>query len=268
MIPNRTSVLVAALASLCFTSLPAQDKSATDRLSAAHGQYYTPTASGLKSFRCEAAIDWKAMLTRLTGSEIPDDNSALKYLQTIHLSVADDLKGQGSLSWTSSGIPPAGKEESFKQMQEGFQTTIAGFFQSWNAYMNGSMVPLPDRTVTVSRSAEGFHLSGTSTDMKIDEDFDKNMLLQQALVVTPNLKVLATPTYVSTPDGLLVSAITSRINQPPTAPDVEATIHVEYSKVESFQIPSHVVIDIKNVAAFDFAFTACQVSVADWAKKP
>jgi hypothetical protein len=65
--------------------MAAQDKTAADRLIAAHGQYYTPTASGLRSFHCEATIDWKAMLARFGPAEIPDDNPTLKYLQTVHL---------------------------------------------------------------------------------------------------------------------------------------------------------------------------------------
>jgi len=68
---------------LCSTQIHAQDKAARDRLFAAHAQYYTPTASGLKSFRCEATIDWKAMLTRFSGTAIPEDNPKLKYLQTV-----------------------------------------------------------------------------------------------------------------------------------------------------------------------------------------
>ena len=134
--------------------------------------------------------------------------------------------------------------------------------------MNGGMVPLPDQTVTVTHSGDGFHLSGISKDTKFDEDFDKNMLLLHVLVVSPSLKVLAAPTYASTPDGLLVSAVTSRVNQPPTAPDVETSFRVEYAKVESFQLPSRVVIDVKNIGTFDFAFSTCQASIADSAKRP
>src|SRR5580704_4072400 len=98
-------MLLAAL--LCLGSaLLAQNKDPRARLTAAHTLYYTPTASGLKSFHCEAAIDWKSMLTRLSGVDIPDDNPALKFLQTVHLSVDDDLKGNGSLGWTSESNAP------------------------------------------------------------------------------------------------------------------------------------------------------------------
>jgi hypothetical protein len=208
------------------------------------------------------------MLTRFSGKEITDDNPVVKYLQTVHLSVTDELTGKGSLQWTSTGTPPEGTEAALKQIQQGLETTVAGFFQSWNAYMNGSMVPLPDSTVTVKTVADGVHLSGVSKDMSLDEDFDKNMLLTQALVVSPDSKVLAIPIYANTADGRLVSSIKSQVNQPPTAPQTEIAISVEYGKVDSFQIPSHVVFDIKNTGIIEIGFNACQVSLADWAKKP
>jgi hypothetical protein len=152
------------------TSIRAQDKTARGRLFAAHSLYYTPTTSGLKSFHCEATIDWKAMLIRFSGAEIPEDSPVLKYLRTVHLSVVDQLKGKGSMEWSDTGVPPEGKEEGMKQMRDGLQTMVSGFFQSWNAYMNGSMVPLPDSSVEVTIAEAGIHLHGAPGNVKFDED--------------------------------------------------------------------------------------------------
>jgi hypothetical protein len=256
-----------ALAWLCCSPLPAQDKEASNRLAAAHAQYYTPTASGLKSFHCEASIDWKAMLSRLSGSDIPDESPALKFLQTVHLAVSDDLHGKGELEWTNTAEPPASLQPAVLQMRDGFQTTVSGFFQTWNAYMNGSMVPLPDSTVTATRSGDGVHLSGTTKDRAFDEDYDKNMLLTKARVVSSALTVLAEPVYKSTEDGLLLSSVTSHVRQPPTAPETEVTFRIEYTKIDSYQIPSHVVFDIKNTGTIEIGFSACKTAIADWAKK-
>jgi hypothetical protein len=256
-----------ALAGLSCASMFAQEKSVRERLAAAYAQYYTPTASGLKSFHCRASIDWKSMLSRFARTEIPDDNPVLIYLNAVHLSVSDDLHGEGALEWTDGTAPPVESEAALKQTREGFQQAVAGFFQSWNAYMNGSMVPLPDSTVDITPSGEGVHLSGKQGDMKTDEDFDKNMLLTQALVVSPEIRVLAVPAYTSTTDGLVVSSVKSQVHQPPTTPETDVAFQIEYAKVDSFQIPSHVVMDIKNVGALEFRLNDCQVSLADWANK-
>ena len=266
---RRGSCLLLVVATyLCCTSLVAQDKAATDRLFAAHAQYYTPTASGLKSFRCEATIDWKALLARFKGAEIPEDDPMLKYLQTVQLSVADQLRGKGSLEWSDTGTPPEGKEANVKQMRDGLQIMIDSFFQSWNGYMNGSMVPLPDKSVDVTTEGVRTHLHGGSANAKFDEDYDENMLLTQAVVDTPEMKVVAIPTYVRTDDGLVVAAVASQVSQPPSAPPTWVTFRVEYTKADSFQIPSHVVYDIKNVGVIEVGFSDCQVSVADSPQKP
>jgi hypothetical protein len=254
---------------LCGTSsILAQEKAASDRLFAAHAQYYTPTVNGLKSFHCEATIDWKALLTRLSGSEIPEDSPFLKYLRTVHLSVVDQLRGKGSMEWSDTAAPPEGKEENVKQMRDGLQTMMGGFFQSWNAYMNGTMVPFPDKSVEVTTAGNGIHLHGALEHGTFDEDFDKNMLLTQAVVDTHEMKVVAVPTYMRTDDGLVVSTVASQVNQPSSAPPTEVTFHVDYAAVDSFRIPSHLIYDVRNVGVIEFGFNTCQVSVVDSQLKP
>jgi outer membrane biosynthesis protein TonB len=260
------------IACISCTSIFAQDqdKVARDRLLAGRAQYYTPTASGLKSFECEATIDWKGMLTRLGRTEIPDNDPVLKYLQTVHLSVADQLNGKGSMAmdWAETGVPPEGQEESLKQMRDGLRAQMAGFFQDWNAYMNGTLVPVPNSKATVTLMGAGVHLSGTSAGTSVDEDFDQNMLLTQFRLVSPEMRLFAIPSYVETADGLVISAVTYKINRPPSAPQVETTVRIKYAKVGSFQIPSNVVLDIRNIGVIEVRFNACQVSVADVAPKP
>jgi hypothetical protein len=162
-----------------------------------------------------------------------------------------------------TGVPPQGKEENAKQMRSGLQNLMVGFFQTWNGFMNGSMVPLPDKSVEVTTTGDGVHLHGTSSSPTLEEDFDKNMLLTHVVVETPETKVIALPTYVRTDDGLVISTVASQVNQPPSAPPAEVTLHVEYAAVDSFQIPSHVVYDVKNVGVIEVGFNTCQVSVAD-----
>jgi hypothetical protein len=244
-----------------------QDKVALDRLLAGRAQYYTPTASGLKSFHCEATIDWKGMLTRFGRTEIPDSDPTLKYLQTIRLSVADQLDGKGSMDWTEMGVPPKEAEQNLKRFRDGLQTDMAGFFQDWNAYMNGSMVPVPKGWVAVTIKETGIHLSGNSAGTSLDEDFDQNMLLTQFRLVSPEMRLLAVPTYVATADGLVISAVTYQMNRPPTAPQEETTVRIKYAKVDSFQIPSKVVLDIRNIGVIEDGFSMCKVSVADVAPK-
>lgn len=225
--------------------------------------YYTPTVQGLKSFRCTVDFDWKDLLSRFSGTDVKDDNPSLQYLRTIHLTASDDLKGDGHLEWTASGTVPAGKETSIAQIKDGMQQMMVGFFSSWNAYMNGNMVPVPDSTTTVTDNADGFRLHASTEGTEVTELFDKNLLLTEAHVIQPTSDVFAYPTYTDTPDGRLVSAIRTVYRQPPTAPPTELNIRVSYAPVQSFRLPAQLDYELKNVGSFQFKFSACSVVTTD-----
>ncbi len=262
---SRTSCALlcsAVLLSAMPGALRAQTTSPSTKLISARALYYTPTTQGLKSFRCTVDFDWKDFLTRYSGSDVKDDSPYLQYLRTIHLTISDDLNGDGKLEWTTSSATPEGKEDAVAKIKEGMQQMMLGFFSSWNAYMNGNMVPVPDSTTTVTDNADGVRLHAASGGTEVTELFDKNLLLTEAHVVQPTSDVLAYPTYTDTPDGRVISAIHTVFRQPPTAPPAELNIRVSYTPVQSFRIPDTLSYELKNVGSFEFKFSACTVETS------
>lgn len=253
---------IVGFAVLCLIVRPAfsQKQSPTERLIAARALYYTPTTAGLKSFGCRVSFDWKTFLTNVTGKEIQDDNAFLQYLVAGQMSVKDELRGSGELQWSTTAVPAKGLEDSATKMQKGLGEMFDGFFQSWNGYLNGTMVPVPDKTVTLTPVAEGLHLHGAYDKMVIDEDYDKNMLLTQAHVVTPEMDVIATPTFTDTPDGRLVAEIHNEVRQPVSAPPAYADISVVYQQVGAYRLPGTIHYGVKNVAQMDFKLSDCTVN--------
>ncbi len=228
----------------------------------ARALYYTPTAQGLRSFKCAVDFNWKDFLSRYSGGDVKDDNPFLQYLRAVRLSITDQLNEDGHLQWTTAASPPAGKEDTAAKMKEGMEQMMTGFFSSWNAYMNGNMVPIPDATTTIAETPDGFRLHATTTGTEVTELYDKNMLLTEAHVVQPTNDVFAYPTYADTPDGRLVSAIRTVFRQPPTAPPAELNITVVYAPVQGFRLPASLAYELKNVGSFEFKFSACTTQTA------
>jgi hypothetical protein len=238
-----------------------QQLNAPDRLLAARKLYYTPSAQGLKSFRCNAGVDWKAMLTRFSGSAVADNNPFLVYLNSVRLSVSDTLSGEGSLTWTDTTSAPADLQKSRDQMHDGVIQMIGGFYQSWNQFVNGGMVPAPDSTTTETNSAGGgLHMHGSDAATVFDEDFDKNMLLLSAHVVMTNLDNTAYPTYEASTAGLRVNRVRNVLHQPPTAPAQEVTMALTYMPVGTYQLPATLAVTLQNVGEFDFTFNNCVIN--------
>jgi hypothetical protein len=253
-------------APLILLALPAltyaqAQKTPAAQLIDARATYYTPTTAGLRSLHCDIGFDWKAFLTEAGGKPVADDNPAVTYLKTVHLAVDDSLQGQGTLAWHETA-PANDMRANVDQLHTAFAQILSGFFQSWNQFMNGSMVPAPDATTTVTRAGEGLHLAGTTSSTKVDEDFDKNMLLTNAHVVLPTADVILHPTYTDTPDGRIISAIDSEYRQPPTAPPVHLIMGIEYQQVSGFRIPATLHINLVNSGKFSFTFDNCSVGKA------
>jgi hypothetical protein len=255
----RVAVITAATC-LFIPPLTSQQNTAADRLLRARALYYTPTNSGLTSFHCSVQFDWKDFLTRFGGGKpVADDSAGLLYLKATQLSVSDDLNGTGNLTWTNTTPLVEGKEASIEQVRSGMIQMFDSFFTSWNAYMNGGMVPAPDKTVIVTPDGDGVLLRSLDATKPLTEKFDRNMLLLEADVLSPEYNITSYPTFQDSPDGRLVVSLRNLVRQPPLAPPTEITISTTYTRVGAYQLPATVLYEITNAGRFLFTFTNCEL---------
>jgi hypothetical protein len=251
----RTFRIAATLVCLTLPAL-AQKLSPEDRFAQARATYYIP--SGLTSLHCDISIDWKYMLLHFGGKQVADDDPYLHYLNSARLSVTDDLTGETTLSWANIGSPPAGAEDAATKMRTGIEEIVRGFFQPWNAYMNGAMVPPFDNTVTVTRAGSGFRIHEVNSTGTLDEKYDSNLLLTEAHVVSKYTDAMAYPKFANTANGRIVSVI--RTTYPtPDAPLTDITMTIAYVPVDSFQIPSTLKANYQKAGDIRLNFSSCTV---------
>jgi hypothetical protein len=254
---------IAGLAALLLSAgspVPAQKLSPEDRFAQARAMYYIP--SGLTSLHCDISIDWKYMLLHFGGKQVADDDPYLHYLNSARLSVTDDLNGETKLSWANIGSPPTGTEDAATKMRTGIEQILRGFFQPWNAYMNGAMVPPFDDTVTVTKAGSGFRIHEVNSTGTLDEKYDSHLLLTEAHVVSKYTDAMAYPKFANTANGRVVSVIRTTY-QTPAAPLTDITMTIAYVPVDSFQIPSTLKANYQKAGDIRIDFSACTVKTAD-----
>jgi hypothetical protein len=254
---------VLALALLCLSPLyvGAQAKTPAERLALARATYYTPTTDGLRTFDCQVSTNWKDFLTRAnSGKDIADDNPLLKYLNSATITLHNALWSSAEVRWSEATPAPENLQESAAKMKEGITKMLDGYFKSWNAYLNGTMVPVPDKSTTISSTPDGIHLSAGGGGTKLDEDYDSNMLLTKAHVLMDESDVIASPTFSDTPRGRIISEVKSEVRQPPTAPPVFVTMSAKYQTIGGYEIPSVLHFEVRNLLQIDFALNGCKVN--------
>ena len=256
---SLTLLRVHVLGAACTLTLSAQTGAVTpaDVFLKARALYYTPVDAGLRGFHCEVAFDWKQFMQKATNQPVPDDDPRLKYLQSVQLSVDDDLHGAGELHWVAPAPAPENNEDAIGKVRGGMQQIWAGFAQSWNGYMTGELVSL-DAKATVEHTGDGFHVAVRNGAQLAEEQYDYKLLLQTVHVSTPAQETTISPTFAASPAGLLVSSLRSSFRQPPSAPPTELLMTLHYAPVGAFQLPAELLVRV-GPASFDFHLANCTV---------
>ena len=254
--PSRHKSLLCLM--LCCAAISLRAQTPAQEVNGARKLYYTPVDAGLKSFHCDVNFDWKGFIQKASNQAVPDADPRLHYLQTIQLSVDDDLRGSGELHWNAPSPPPDNTEDSVSKIRDGMQQMWSGFFQSWNGFITGDLVTL-DAKATAEHTPAGYHVAVRTGPGLAEETFDNTLLLKSVHVTTPTLESTVTPTFTPGPQGLLVTGIASSYKQPPSAPPTEVRMDVQYGPVGTFQLPSALRVNV-GPASFEYKLANCTVA--------
>ena len=257
---SRLATSFAFITLCCAGFSHGQKESPAEQIRNARASYYTPTANGLRKFHCTASSDWKTTIARITGGEVADDNPFLVYLNSVHMSADDEVHGEGHLQWATTSAPPDELAKPVGQFRDAIVQMFDGFFQTWNGFMNGSMVPDPDEQTTITRVGKSLSLHATDDDDVVDENFDEHILLTDAHVSGPTMDVMMYPAYDQTSDGRVLSSVRATYRAPPSAPPTELTMSFTYTMVSGYRLPATIRVDEKNVGVFEFSLSNCTVN--------
>ncbi|MGI4827065.1 MAG: hypothetical protein ACRYFU_02595 [Janthinobacterium lividum] len=247
--------LLVAPALLC----PGQStKATTAAFRNARNLYYTPVDQGLQGFQCEVAFNWKQFIEKANSAPVQDTDERLHYLQSIKLSVTDDLHGTGSLEWLAPTTAPDASEASITQIRTGLQGLWSGFFQSWNGFYNGELISQTDNT-SVERTANGYHVFTRQGARLAEEQYSNDLTLETLHVGTPEIDSVLSPVFERTPRGRVVTQLNSIVKRPPTAAGTSVKMAVQYAEVNGFQLPSALDINVAGAADFSFRLANCTV---------
>ena len=181
----------------------------------------------------------------------------MKYLRTVNLSVDDELHGAGELHWQAPAPPPAGSDDSVSKLRDGLRQMWSGFFQSWNSFVTGDLTAV-DAKSTVEQTAAGYQVMAHEATGIAEEQYDRSFLLKSVHVSTEALESTIVPTYTPSAQGLLVTTIRSAYKQPPSAPETEVVMQLNYAPVGSFELPSDLKVSV-GPAQFVFGLANCTV---------
>ena len=222
--------------------------------------YYTPTTAGLRSFSCDARLQWHDILERSSGGKtIPADAPAVVYLDKVKISFTATMDGQAKIDW----IPPEGEfpgdATGYNQIKGGVQQMLQGFFQFWAPNINGTLLPSPNDDFHLVTESTGYRIYVSDAQNSVEEVVDHDHVFKELHVKTPSMTGDFALTFSPSPEGLKITGADGNVSQGGGAP-VHIRFGLDYQPVGGFQVPHNVSMEVVNVGRFDYIFDNCTTS--------
>jgi len=222
--------------------------------------YYTPTTAGLRSFSCDARLDWHGILERASaGKTIPADAPAVVYLNKVKISFTATMDGKSNIDWTQPTGEFPGEVSSYNQMKGGVQQMLQGFFQFWAPNINGTLLPGPKDDFRLVAENGGYRIYVSDAENSVEEVVDHDRVFKELHVKTPSMAGDFALTFSPSPEGLKITGADGNVSQNGGAP-AHIRFGLDYQPVGGFQVPRNVSMEVVNVGRFDYIFENCKTS--------
>ena len=251
------------------TTAPADPNAAF--LAKASSLYYSTTRQGLTGFDCTVHPDWVNIFKIVEKQSTPTASVHAEYdkdvelLNSLKITLHARLTGPGSgMDWEPGTMAPPDAEslEMVDHMHQATGQNLQGFLQFWTPLVNGSVIPATSAGIDVEKTETGHTIHAVDGSTRITEVLDSGNILKESILQVGDAKITLNPTYMQTPNGLLVNGFTARI-QPPGATaeqQQKMTVGLEYQTVKGFLVPQTLTMGEVGMGSFAFTFDSCTVN--------
>jgi hypothetical protein len=226
--------------------------------------YFSSAKAGLAGFNCEIHPDWHALFVSANkGAEAPKSDVYLAQLKKVRVRMHARMQGGSTIEWladSSDGNPPSSETNAvIDNMHQTVQQILEGFLQFWSPFMEVTVVPPKAEGLEITHSATSHTIHAKQGTTELTEIFNSNLVLEHFNVTLAGTSIKLAPTFVPTPQGLLVKTFATEIVPAGTAPEQtqKMQVRVDYQTVNNQTIPGQLNMEIVGTGNFSFAFDGC-----------
>ena len=245
----------------------AQPNPDTEWLANTSALYYSSAKAGLTGFDCAVHPDWHTLFASANkGETIADDDPRIVLLKSVKITIHAHMMGNSTIEWVADSRPDKPRGDSSTALLDGMhqsvEQTLEGFLQFWSPFMEVSVVPDSVQGLEITHTPTVHTIHAKEGDTEMTEVFSHELVLEQFNVNMKGTAIKFSPTYKSTPQGLLVSKFAAHI-LPAGAPPEQAqvmNVAVDYQTVNGLTIPGQLSMDVIGTGTFNFTFDGCSTN--------
>jgi hypothetical protein len=248
--------LIILLSTLLSMSAIAQQLSAPDKKLAvsARTRYYNLEAAGLESFTCSVKFDISTVpLLSSTG-----DSSTRQLVEKTTFVLALDKKGPSVQHHYPADVTQASQQQASQTI--GLLTSlVSGLFQTWlSKGFQGPIPPFDSQIESIISIDNGYIFNLRVPGAPVQVFTNKDYLVTE--IVSVGGKLHEKPTYVSSPDGLIL--VENQGTDSEQANPVEIKYELEPTLVDGLRLPGSAHLRVNDNIDLKFALRECRVRKA------
>lgn len=224
-----------------------QDKG--DFIPTVQGAYYSLPKKGITELQCSVAPDWAAILRQEMKTEVKADNAGLKLLNGVHFWVSVSETGKAKLTHQVDSYPQSPQNmDDLQKAIGGVEETVDGFWRTASVFLFTSALPKPETAYQLSEQDGSYLLSYRDGGYDIVTTLAKDYAISEVKVSSATLSSSLKPRFTKTKAGFLLTAYDADYKQGAADP-AHVSVLITYQDVESFQLPSELVVQTTSEGA-------------------
>jgi hypothetical protein len=199
----------------------------------ARDSYYSLKRLGLIEFRANIRPNWDVMLK---GEPTPPE--AMKLLNGLHFSI---LFGEGGnvIVNHQADVPPKNETvaKGYKDIFEGVDNAIYGFFETWNLFMFGSPFPEPDTVYELQDLGASYLLKYAEPKNMVATTFGKDFYIKEIQVTGESFSGAIKPQFKKTEHGYIIVAYQGSYSSVAGNQTSDLQVSIQYTEVNGLEVP-------------------------------
>jgi hypothetical protein len=223
--------------------------------------YYNLKARGMIEFACEIQPDWDTTFTALktdtTGREL-----ILPIAKQMKFRVSVGPSGAASVSHQFGQAPPTEDvAQRLRQVSEGVDQMIGGFFETWSQLMINPPLPGDEGDYQMEETSDGYRFTADAAKIHAVIVVEPNFIIKETEASTPDFEGTVHPRFVPHESGLVLDSYEGSFKQT-GGTEQHLSVKVQYQDVDAITLPLNVSMSMKlpqGEFSFPMTFAHCQV---------
>ena len=223
----------------CAVSTCAAQASNREVINKARDSYYNLKRLGLIEFRANVRPNWEVLLKDESTSP-----AGVKLLNGLHFSI---LFGQGGdiVVNHQADFPPQNDviAKGYRDIFQGVDRAIYGFFQTWNLFMFESPFPEPDSAYELQDLGASYLLKYAEPKTRVATTFGKDFYIKEIQVSGESFSGAIKPEFKKTDHGNIIVAYNGIYLGAAGNGNTDLQVAIQYNEVNGLLVPLKVNVD-------------------------